>query len=220
MRLVPEKKNIELIVYDFDGTLFDTKVDIAHAVNLTLAELGLPQLKPESLFTFIGNGVGPLLTRALEGTGYDNLPQAMDVFRKRYEEHLTDHTRFYPQCRETVEHFMRKRQAIYSNKPEYFIRKILDEFGFLHPFAAIVGGDTLSHKKPEPEGLFFIMKAQNISADATLMVGDSPIDIKTGKRAGVATCAVTYGLGERSVIEKAKPDYMVDNIAELQQMFC
>ncbi|MFQ5673016.1 MAG: HAD family hydrolase [Nitrospinales bacterium] len=210
-------KKIELFVYDFDGTLVNTKDDIAYSLNLVFRELGLPPLKHETVFLYIGDGVGALVSRALEGTGCDNVPEAVRLFKKFYEQHLTKDTRLYPHCRETVGFFVRKKHAILSNKPERFIKKILAEFDFLHPFAGIVGGDTLDGRKPDPLGLHYLMALHETTADKVLMVGDIAVDIETGKRACVTTCGVTYGLGGRSEVEEA--DYVIDDLSELKKYF-
>lgn len=210
-------KKVELFVYDFDGTLANTKEDIARSVNLTLKELGLPTLDHETIFTFIGHGVVGLLTRSLEETGYDDVPEAVRLFKEVYEKHLVHHTHLFPHCRETVLFFSRKKQAILSNKPERFIKKILTEFNFLDPFVSIVGGDTLGSRKPDPKGLHHLMSKHCVNAEEVLMVGDIALDIETGKRAKVHTCGVTYGMGERSELQAA--DYIIDDLSEMKMYF-
>ena len=210
-------KKIELFVYDFDGTLVNTKDDIAYSLNLTFRELGLPPLKHETIFSYIGNGVESLVVRALAGTSFDDVPEAIRLFKVFYGQHLTRHTRFYPHCRETLNFFAHKKHAILSNKPERFIKKILAEFDFLHPFDAVVGGDTLDGKKPDPLGLHHLMALHETTAGKTLMVGDIGVDIETGKRACVTTCGVTYGLGGRAAVKEA--DYIIDDLCELKKLF-
>lgn len=212
-------KKIRLFVFDFDGTLVDTKRDIADSVNLTLAQLKVRTLPRETIYAYVGNGVGPLLARALEGTGVDNIPEAVEVFIKNYDERLLDHSRFYPNCRETLKYFSGKMTAICSNKPARFIKKILAELGSLDQFPTIVGGDEPGKNKPDPQGLLDILSAHGIPANEAVMVGDSPIDIETGRRAKVNTCAVTYGLSERKPLEEAQPDWIIDDFAELRRLF-
>lgn len=212
-------KKIRLFVFDFDGTLVDTKRDIADSVNLTLAQLKVRTLPRETIYAYIGSGVGPLLTRALEGTGAGGIPEAVEVFIKHYDERLLDHSHFYPNCRETLNFFAGKIHAICSNKPARFIKKILTELGSLDQFPTIIGGDEPSRKKPDPQGLMDILATHEIPADEAVMVGDSPIDIETGRRAKVSVCAVTYGLSERKSLEEAQPDWIIDDFAELQRLF-
>ena len=211
-------KKIRLFVFDFDGTLVVTKRDIADSVNLTLAELKVRALPRETIYTYIGSGVGPLLTRALKGTGVDNIPEAVEVFIRIYDERLMDHSRFYPNCRETLQFFSGKKHTICSNKPSRFIKKILAGLDSLEQFSTIVGGDEPERKKPDPRGLLDILSFHGAPPSETLMVGDSPIDIETGRRAKVNTCAVTYGLSERKCLEDAQPDWIIDDFADLRHL--
>ena len=213
-------KKIQLFVYDFDGTLADTKLDIADSVNRAMGELGVSALSQETIFGYVGNGVGPLLSRSLAGTGFTDIPTAVEVFKKHYDRHLLDRTNFYPNCRETIGFFSHKLHAILSNKPVYFINRILAELDFARPFVAVLGGDSVETKKPDPQGLLQIMAAARVAPDEVLMVGDSAVDIETGRRANILTCAVTYGLGSRRAIEEARPDWIIHDFAELKNLFC
>lgn len=209
-------KKISLIVYDFDGTLVDTLDDIAFSVNLTLKELGQPPLDTEVVKTCVGQGVVMLMTRALKGSGVQDINNAVRLFRKHYADHLMDHSRFYPNCRQTIDFFSDKKQAICSNKPEDFVRKILASLECLAPFPSIIGGDSFKTRKPNPEGLNHLLAQYGLSPDEAIMVGDSAVDIETGKNANVRTCAVTYGMGDINAIQALKPDWTIDGIAELK----
>ena len=212
-------RKISLIVYDFDGTLVDTLFDIADSVNLSLVDLGLPQLPRKTIRKYIGKGVERLMTQALEGSCFTDIPRAVALFKKHYSENLVKHTDFYPYGREILEHFRNKKQAICSNKPEIFVRKILESLDGLQHFQAIIGGDSVKTKKPHPEGLDLILKKLKVSPDEAVLIGDSPVDIETGKRAGVYTCVVNYGLGLPEEIAAAGPDCSVDCLSKLKEMF-
>ncbi|GJL77174.1 MAG: phosphoglycolate phosphatase [Nitrospinaceae bacterium] len=209
---------ISLIVYDFDGTLVDTLDDISLSVNLALQELGQRQLDIEVIKTCVGRGVATLMTRALNGTGWNDIDKAVAVFRKHYADHLMDHSDFYPNCRETIEHFSNRKQAICSNKPEDFVRKILQHLNCLDPFESIIGGDSFTTRKPDPEGLNHLLKKHNVAPHEVLMVGDSALDIETGKNARVRTCAVTYGMGDMQALQRLQPDWTIDDISELKNL--
>ena len=209
--------SFQLLVFDFDGTLVDTKKDIADSVNRTLKELELRTLDREVLYTFIGKGVNHLMTRSLEGTGCDDLPRAIDAFMKHYEAHMMDQTGLFPNCRETLEHFFHKENTILSNKPTRFITQILDALDCRAPFSTIIGGDRMPAKKPDPGGLHHILEQHRVRPEETLMIGDSLVDIATGKRAGVKTCGVTYGHAGRESLETAQPDWIIDDLSELKQ---
>ncbi len=209
--------SFQLLVFDFDGTLVDTKKDIADSVNRTLKELELRTLDREVLYTFIGKGVNHLMTRSLEGTGDNNLPRALDAFMKHYEAHMMDQTDLFPNCRETLEHFAHKENTILSNKPTRFITQILEALDCRAPFSTIIGGDRIPAKKPDPGGLHHILEQHRVRPEATLMIGDSLVDIETGKRAGVKTCGVTYGHAGRKSLESAQPDWIIDDLTKLKQ---
>jgi phosphoglycolate phosphatase len=212
-------RKISLIVYDFDGTLVDTLFDIADSVNLALADLSLSPLPRKTIRKYVGKGVENLMAQALDSTGCTDIPKAVALFKKHYSENLITHTDFYPHGREILEHFKNKKQAICSNKPEEFVRHILQSLNSLQVFDAIIGGDSVKAKKPDPEGLNLIMKQLNVSSDETVLIGDSPVDIETGKQAGVHTCVVNYGLGFAEEIAAAKPDCCIDCLSELKGMF-
>ena len=209
--------SFQLLVFDFDGTLVDTQQDIVDSINRTLKELELRTLEREVLSTFIGKGVNHLMTRSLEGTGYNDLPRAIDTFMRHYEAHLMDQTDLFPNCREILEHFSHKVNTILSNKPTRFITQILDALDWRDPFSTIIGGDLMPEKKPDPGGLLHILEQHGTRLEDALMIGDSLVDIETGKRAGVKTCGVTYGHAGRESLESAQPDWIVDGLLELKQ---
>lgn len=211
--------SFQLFVFDFDGTLVDTQCDIADSVNRALAELGLRTLDRKFLFTCIGKGVDHLMTQSLEGTGCNDLPRVTDAFLKHYEAHLLDQTALFPNCRETLAHFSHKKNTILSNKPTRFITRILDTLDCRAPFATIIGGDLMPEKKPDPGGLHHIMAKHNARPEEILMIGDSLVDIETGKRAGVRTCGVTYGHAGKESLKTAQPDWIIDDLSELKQHF-
>lgn len=212
-------RKISLIVYDFDGTLVDTLFDIADAVNLSLNELGLRTLSRATIRKYVGKGVERLMAQSIDGTGYTDLPRAVELFRRHYSENLMNHTRFYPSGREILDHFRDKKQAICSNKPEDFVRRILESLKSLDYFDAILGGDSVESKKPDPEGLLHLLDRFQCSPEMAVLVGDSPVDIETGKRAGVYTCVVNYGLGDPKEIASVGPDCSIDHLSELKDLF-
>ena len=213
------KYRVSLIIYDFDGTLVDTLFDISDAVNLSLNELGLRALSRETIRTYVGKGVERLMGQAINGTGCVDLALAVELFRKHYSKNLINQTNFYPSGREILDHFCNKKQAICSNKPEDFVRNILASLGSLDYFDAILGGDSLKSKKPDPEGLLYLLDRFQCSSEQTLLVGDSLVDLEAGKAAGVFTCIVNYGFGDPEEIALAKPDCSIDDLSELKELF-
>ena len=213
------KRKISLIVYDFDGTLVDTLFDIADAVNLSLSELGLRTLSRETICKYVGKGVERLMDQSIKGTGCADLLLAVELFRKFYSENLINHTRFYPFGREILDHFRDKKQAICSNKPEDFVRRILVSLESQDLFDAILGGDSLKSKKPDPEGLLYLLDRFQCPPEQAVLIGDSPVDIETGKRAGVYTCVVSFGFGDPKEIALTEPDCSIDHLSELKDLF-
>ena len=212
-------KKISLIVYDFDGTLVDTFADIAGSVNLALTEMGLNPLDKKTIRGNIGSGMFNLMTRSLMKSGCNDIETSVLLFQKHYSHHLLDQTNFYPNGKEIVEYFFDKKNAILSNKPISFIEKILKALSFSKPFDSIIGGDSLDVKKPDPKGLLLMMNKFNCPPEKTLMVGDSAIDIETGKHAGVITCGVTYGLGNLHSLTNSNPDFLIDSLSQLKSLF-
>ena len=210
---------IQLIIYDLDGTLIDSRRDIADAVNWTLRELGLGELPMDKVSALVGGGVAHLMRQSLEEAGENGpklpLERSIKLFRKRYSEHLLDQTKLYPSVRKVLEFFKDRKQAVITNKPENFSLQILQGLGIRPYFFRVFGGDTGFPKKPAPEGLLEVLRAARVRPEEAVLVGDSAVDIETGRNAGVKTIAVTYGFGKREEIEKAGPDRTLDNLDEL-----
>jgi HAD superfamily hydrolase (TIGR01509 family) len=143
----------------------------------------------------------------------------MDVFLKRYETHLLDTTVLYPHVRETLDYFGDKKKAVVSNKLHRLTVAVLKGLGIEDSFDAILGGDIVSRKKPDPEPLKRMLSSFGVEPVRAVMVGDGDIDIEAGRRAGVCTCGVTYGLGKKEQLVEAKPDLLVDDLRQLTRYF-
>jgi len=209
---------VKLIIYDLDGTLIDSREDIARAVNWTLREFGFGKLTTEQISRFVGNGVKNLMQQALKEAGGPALPsleRSIKLFRKRYGEHLLDRTQLYPSVKKVLEHFKDRKQAVITNKPEDFSIKILRGLGIDSYFFRVLGGDRGFPKKPAPEPVLEILRTGGVSADESVLVGDSATDVATGRNAGVRTFAVTYGFGARAEIQKAEPYSILTDLEEL-----
>jgi phosphoglycolate phosphatase len=183
------------VVLDLDGTLVDTKDDLAAAVNVTLAALGLPSQDPRTLLGYVGNGARVLLERALGSEHGARIEEGLDVFMPWYREHLLDHAVIYGDLRAVLDRLAGEGAvfSVLTNKPADMSAKILTGLDLDALCPRLIGGDTLPGRKPDPTGLRQLIAAADVAAPATLMVGDSAIDVATGKNAGVATCAVFWG---------------------------
>ena len=190
------KTPIDLLIFDLDGTLIESKWDIAASVNLALEELGLPQRPEEEIFGFVGDGVKKLLRLAVGEDNRVSFEEALRVFRRNYLAHCLDRTIFYPGVEKTLSHFSDKRKAVATNKSIEYTNVILQGLGPQH-FQIVVGGDNGFGLKPEPGMLLHIMERLNVPRERAVLVGDSTNDINGGHNAGIRGCAVGYGLGPR-----------------------
>lgn len=210
---------IKLLIYDLDGTLIDSREDIANAVNAALAALRLPPLPKHLICTFVGNGVTHLIRKSLEkaGSQKNQLEDGIRLYRDHYSKHLLDHTRLYPSAKPVLEYFKDRKQGVITNKPEDFSNTILNHLGVYSYFFRVTGGDSKFQKKPSPEAVIEMMAAVGAERNETVLIGDSAIDVETGKNAGVKTIAVTYGFGTLEEIQSAGPDVILNDLSELKK---
>src|SRR5689334_7217161 len=165
------KTPVDLLIFDLDGTLIESKWDIAASVNLTLEELGLPQRPVEEIFGFVGDGVKKLLRLAVGGDNRVAFEEALAVFRRHYLAHCLDRTVFYPGVEKTLAHFAHKQKAVATNKSIEYTNVILNGLGAQH-FQFVVGGDNDFGSKPEPGMLLHIVERLNAAKARTVLVGD------------------------------------------------
>jgi phosphoglycolate phosphatase len=208
-------KQVRLLVFDLDGTLVDSKQDLALSVNAMRTEMGLAPLPHDLIASYVGHGVTLLVRRSLgtQATG-ENVEKGLAFFLAYYRDHMLDHTSLYPGVAEALEKLADRKMAVLTNKPVHFSREMLTRLGFASYFAYIYGGNSFPQKKPDPIGLHKLMEGLQISARETLMVGDSDTDVLTGRNAGVWTCGVTYGFGAHT-LQKVSPDLVIDDMREL-----
>jgi len=221
----PSARPCGLFLFDLDGTLIDSRADIARALNLALARMDLPPLPESSVADFVGNGMSLLVERSLRETiggppGSARIQEGIRLFKEEYEKHLVDQTRLYPHVKEGLDRISWASFAVVTNKPEAFSRRILEEMGIANRFRIILGGDSVQKSKPDPEALFRAIEVCGGSIIQTAMVGDSAIDIQAGKAAGVMSCGVLGGFRPKEEIQKSGCDLIVENLLELADHFC
>lgn len=214
------KRPVDLVMFDLDGTLADTGQDLADAVNHTRAYFDLAPLPERLVFSNVGRGVEHLLRRSLPAETAVHFQEVMRVFLVRYENHLLDNTVLYPHVHEVLDYFHAKRTAVVTNKIHRLANAVLRGLGVEKRFDAIFGGDSAPEKKPHPALLNVALERFQTPPAAALMVGDSDIDVHAGTRASVATCGVTYGLGNKDDLIAAKPDFLIDDLGQLARYFC
>ena len=213
------KRRVDLIMFDLDGTLADTGGDLADSVNFTRAHFDLAPLAAQRIYTNVGRGVEHLIRNSLPIGNPDQFNEVMRIFLEYYETHLLDKTVLYPGVHDALDHFRDKRRVVVSNKIQRFSEAVVRGLGVEDCFDLILGGDSAAEKKPHPALLALAMERFKTAPSSALMVGDGDIDVEAGKRAGVITCGVTYGLGNKDDLMAAEPDFLIDDLGRLVEYF-
>jgi phosphoglycolate phosphatase len=218
--------SVDLMLFDLDGTLIDSLDDLTASINLMLAEVGRPPLDRSTVGSFIGDGVRVLVYRSLTATDPKRRPpderlhaEAINLMHKNYADRMLDTTRLYAGVIETLDHFRDKRKAVVTSKEARFTRLILDHFGINEHFQAVVGGDTVPARKPDPWPVREAITELGGEASRAVMIGDSENDVNAGRNAGARTCAVTFGYRSHEELALARPDIIVDSFEQLKQYF-
>ncbi|MBL8176031.1 MAG: HAD-IA family hydrolase [Bryobacterales bacterium] len=208
---------MDLLIFDLDGTLIDSQRDLAEAVNATRAGMGMAPLELATIAKYVGNGAPVLVRRALGETASDeDVNRALAFFLDYYWNHLLVHTVLYDGVRDALEAFHGRNigMAVLTNKPIRFSEAIVDGLGLRKYFFRVYGGNSFDSKKPDPYGIHRLMEERGAAPSRTLMIGDSAIDIKTARNAGVKACGVTYGFQPETLIAEP-PDILVNHMARL-----
>jgi phosphoglycolate phosphatase len=207
-----------VLIFDLDGTLVDSKKDLTASVNYIRTRFDLPVLTEEEIARFIGNGALMLIRRALETNATEeNVQTGLQMFLSYYRAHMLDSTALYPGVRETLDRLRDCKLAVLTNKPVHFSCAMLDGLGIYRHFAAVYGGNSFDHKKPDPVGIYQILSDTKGQREKTWMIGDSAVDVLTGRNAGVMTCGVTYGYATET-FKDAQPDFLIDRFSELERL--
>lgn len=199
-----------ILVFDLDGTLADTRQDIADAVNHARRSLELAELSLEEVTSMVGYGVSVLAQRAFQGTGIDPEIGRLRIM-EYYKRHPADKAVLYAGVRETLP-LLKGMKAIVSNKPRALIESLLEEFGLRDSFSYVAGGDTFPTRKPNPEALRFIMAEFRVGPDKVLVVGDHILDVQMAKAAGVKSVFCAYGFLGRDTVGA---DFEIASFSEL-----
>ncbi|HYW44619.1 MAG TPA: HAD-IA family hydrolase [Bryobacteraceae bacterium] len=208
---------MDLLIFDLDGTLIDSRLDLANAVNATRAHMGMGPLENERVYTYVGNGAPVLIRRALGDRATEaEIQEALEFFLEFYSEHDLDNTVLYPGVRQSLDRFRAagKRMAVLTNKPVRMTRHIVDGLGVGGHFFRVYGGNSFEFKKPNPIGVEALMREAGVDRDLTLMVGDSSVDVITARNAAIKCCGVTYGFQPETLADPA-PDLLVDRMEDL-----
>lgn len=211
---------IRLIVFDLDGTLIDSRLDLTNSINAMLAAFDRPSLPEEIIATYIGDGAAMLVRRALGDPDDQALvDDALASFLAHYREHKLDHTYVYDGVFSSLEALRTRpdgsprQMAVLTNKPVRASVEICQGLGLAPYMFRIYGGNSFATKKPDPEGLNTIIREAAVSSGETLMIGDSSVDILTARRAGTWVIGCRFGLSSNTV-ESIPSDCLVDHPAE------
>src|ERR1700753_3099109 len=194
----PKKYSVRALIFDLDGTLIDSKLDLIHSVNAMLTEQGRAKLSDEGISSYIAHGAPMLVSRALGGVAKeDELARGLAYFLDYYEEHKLDNTCLYPETSVTLAKLGSQNiaMAVLTNKPVKISVRILEALGVAKHFRAIYGGNSFETKKPDPLGANSILQELRVDAADAMMIGDSEVDIQTARNADMIATAVNYGFG-------------------------
>ncbi len=209
-----------LFIFDLDGTLIDSSVDLAIAMNATRQYAGLSPLDPTLIYSFVGNGAAKLVRRALPAdASEDSIKDCLQFFLEFYAAHALENTVLYPNVQSVIEHLHKAGHtlAVLTNKPIAITWEILLALGLGQTFAAVYGGDSFAVKKPDPVGIFNVMKDTGMSAAETVMVGDSYVDVQTARNAEVMSCGVGWGFQPES-LKACPPDVLISDPWQLLEL--
>ncbi|HLK18213.1 MAG TPA: HAD-IA family hydrolase [Bryobacteraceae bacterium] len=208
----------DLLIFDLDGTLIDSKRDLVNSVNAARAWMDLPPLADEHVYSYVGDGAPMLMRRALPGASEDQLERGLRYFLDYYREHMLDATTLYPGVREALDQLQDAGvpMAILTNKPVRFSVRLIDGLDLSRHFFRIYGGNSFEEKKPSPVGVNLLMRESGVEAPGTVMVGDSGVDVRTARNAGIRACGVSWGFQPETFAE-FPPDFIVDDMRDLAE---
>jgi len=218
--------SIKLVIFDLDGTLIDSRLDLVHSVNAAISHIGKPELPEHLIASYVGDGAPALIQRALGGDTVDEalIRKGLAFFLTYYRDHKLDHTTLYEGIKTALSRVQNsgngvpRKMAVLTNKPVNPSRAIVEALGLKPFFSQVYGGNSFDTKKPDPEGARKLLSESGVRPEEAAIVGDSHTDVETGHNAGLWTVGVTYGFAPHTLMD-ARPDVLVDTPAELGAVF-
>jgi len=218
--------SIRLVIFDLDGTLIDSRLDLVHSVNAALRHIERPELPNDVIASYVGDGAPILIQRALGAEAGDEslVRKGLEFFLSYYREHKLDHTTVYAGIPEALTAILNsangvpRKLAVLTNKPVNPSRAIIEAVGLGQFFSQVYGGNSFGTKKPDPEGARKLLEENGVKPEQAAIVGDSHVDVQTGRNAGLWTVGVTYGFTTHTLQDEA-PDVLVDTAGEVGVVF-
>ena len=205
----------ETVIFDLDGTLVDTVTDVTRGVNHALERMGFPSRSVEQVKKAVGPGKEEFIRNIFPDEDDPDMDTFLSLFRDFYWEHCLDETVLYSGMKDVLTQLRELNLAVASNKPNRFTIKILEGLGVREWFTVILGPEDVLHAKPHPEMIIKLIERVEGKPSQTLLVGDTDMDIRAGRGAGIGVCGVRYGYGQIDDMERLSPDFFIDSPEEL-----
>lgn len=212
-------KKVDLMIFDFDGTLVSTGADLVQAINYMLSTLALEERSEKEIISFVGNGINSLIEKTLGQGNTKYHEEAMIIFSDYYGKHLLDNTGLCPQVEEVLKNFKNKTKIILTNKRHHFALAIAKGLNIDKYFVEIIGADSLLFKKPDKRVIDYILNKYGTAKENTLIIGDGINDIAAAKNSGILSCAYLNGLGNRHDLLNLHADFYCENLLEINSLF-
>ncbi len=212
-------KELDFMIFDFDGTLVSTGADLAQSINYTLNELKLEKKPEKEIISFVGDGISKLIQRALEQDDVRFHEEAMRIFADYYGKHLMDNTRLYPHVEDVLKNFKNKTKIILTNKSYNFTLAIARGLSIEKYFSEIIGIDSMPFTKPDRRIINYLLDKYGAAKEKILITGDGMNDIITAKNSGILSCAYLNGLGNRKDLLNLNADYYCEDLLEIKSLF-
>lgn len=212
-------KKVDLMMFDFDGTLVSSGADLIQSINYTLNALKLKEKPEKEILSFVGDGVKKLIEKVLGKNHMKYHEEAMIIFTDYYGKHLLDNTGLCPQVEEVLKNFENKTKIILTNKRYNFTLAIAQGLNITKYFVEIIGADSTPFQKPDRRIIDYILNKYGVAKENTLIIGDGINDIAVAKNSGILSCGYLNGLGNRLDLLSLNADYYCENLLEMNSLF-
>jgi phosphoglycolate phosphatase len=210
---------VDLMIFDFDGTIADTGADLVSSINHTLTAMRLDTRASEEILSFVGDGVKILIERSLGEKSKDRLEEAMNIFSGYYEKHMMDKTVLCPHIESVLKYFNHKMKVVLTNKRHYLTVAIARGLHIDRYFMEIVGADSTPFQKPDQRVVEYLLEKYNVAPQKAVIIGDGVNDIAVAKNAGILSCAYLNGLGNKKKLQTMEADFYCEDLMEINSLF-